>query len=194
MMNADKKQYDTGAYANFPENSDCVGLPWNDGVKLDKKIKTPIEYNLDTLSGVKGFEPEKIEYFRAGYGQILINKRTLEVIKSLTTKYNIYESTILYQNHYLKGKYYTVNLETASFAANLDLSDYRSIKTGSEDEIAYFNDLILSQKKIDQIPKGEHLFRLQECSPYVIISEYGKNLIEENGIIGVEFDPLEIAD
>ena len=103
----------------------------------------------------------------------------------------MYRAEIEYQGEKLEGPFFVMNLEVLYPAMNLKKSDYNTL---GEDKIMVVDKLILSRKKLKKIPKDEHLFRLKEFRAVTIIDEYGKNLIEEAKVIGVEFVELEIAD
>jgi len=190
------EQLNLGIFANFDEDFDWVDMPWIDGVKITGEIRTPIQYNLKVPSRVqkRGWNPKNSNFFNTGGGMLLVSKHILDSMKPLSTHLTFYESIIKFKDTYLNEKYFTINLETSYAAANLQSSEFDSYFIKGQDDIRCFDKLILSQKKLIKIPKKEHLFRLQESKSTLIISEYGKNLVEENGIIGVEFEPLEIAD
>ena len=193
-LDSDLRLQKKGVLANLPTDSDWLKLPWSAAVKFEQRVTTPIIYSIKKKSKMKNLEIECLDYIYAFIGSMLVSKRFLHIIKKINKNIDSYRSKIQYGEKYLDSEYFSINLLELYPAMNMRLSKYDSMQVKEKQIVIFAEELILSQKKIDQIPKGEHLFRLQECPSYIIISEYGKNLIEENGIIGVEFEPLKIAD
>ena len=163
------------------------------GEEITVNFKTPLQYTMAREGKAKTFFPEKLEYIRINGGGILIHNRAKKIFASLTKHHTMYKSEIEYLGEQLPGPYFTINLETLYPAADLDKSDCYKDTIRGEEHILSIDRLVLSQKKLDQIPKDEHLFRLAEFTPITIVDEVGKNLIEEAKITGVEFTELEVA-
>ena len=122
-----------------------------------------------------------------------MHKRAKKIFASLSQHHSMYRAEIEYQGEKLESPYFVMNLEVLYPAMNKTASEvfYRSTE---KKKILSVIKMVLSRKKLKKIPKDEHLFRLKEFQAVTIIDEYGKNLIEEAKVIGVEFVELEIAD
>lgn len=186
------QQSTQGLFANFVDMNSKVF--WSDGKKIDQKMKLPVQYIMERQGKAKTFFPEKLEYINNSRDGILIHNRVKKIFASLTKHHTMYESQIEYQGEKLPGPYYTMNLEVLRSAMEIEKSDFWMDEVRGKEYIASVHKLILSAKKLSQIPKDEHLFRLKEFTPITIIDEYGKDLIEEFGVVGVEFQELEIAE
>ena len=189
-MHKSERQGSQGLMAN---DTNEEYIPLISGNPLDKNIKQPIKYILEKAGSSKTFQPEIQEFLNTGGGGILIHNRVKKVFQSLCKHHTLYKSEVEYLGEKLNGLFYTMNLEILYPAMNLDKSEY-GFYASEKNRISYVRKLILSRKKLKKIPKDEHLFRLKEFRAVTIIDEYGKNLIEEAKVIGVEFVELEIAD
>ena len=185
-----EKQGSQGLMANYTNND---YIPLLEGIPLDKNIKLPIQYTLTKVGRGKTLKPEIQEFLTIGGGGDIIHNRVKKVFQSLSKHVTLYKSEVEYLGEKLKGPFYTMNLEILYPAMNFEKSEY-SYYSDIKHRISTVYTMVLSAQKLKKIPKDEHLFRLKEYIPYAIIDEYGKNLIEEAKVIGVEFVELEIAD
>ena len=189
----DSEQSKKGVLAQIFENSDWDNLPWLEGIKIPVKVREPLQYNLLTSSSKKYFF-NKADYMESDLGQPVVTPRLLSVLDSISNKIQKYKAQLYYQNKPLSENHFAINLESAYDCMNLVRSEYSKSDISGKETIFVVRKLILSKEKLSQIPQDEHLFRLKEFTPVTIIDEYGKNLIEEAGVVGVEFQELEVAE
>lgn len=194
ILDPSEEQLTKGIVANFPEGSEWIELPWLEGEKINLKFPTPLEYRLTMQSQTKKYNIETLNYIATGIGQILADELFSKVVSSLTTHYDKYSSNVIYNGLPLKGLYFTINLTASYPVINLFQSDYKTLDINNKNEIILMNKLVLSQKKLNNISPVEHIFRLKEYSAIILISEFGKSLLEENNIQGVSFRELDISE
>lgn len=190
---ASKQQLTHGLFVNFKDDQIRQDLQLIHGARIQDTVKTPLKFMIMKKSKSKTFSINGLEYLNLGGGGILIHDRAKKLFASLTKHHTMYKSQIEYQGEILPGPYYTMNLEVLRPAMEMEKSNFWKDEIRGEEHILSVDHLVLSQKKLDQISEDEHLFRLEEFTPIIIVDEYGKNLIEEAKIIGVEFREIEVA-
>jgi hypothetical protein len=119
----------------------------------------------------------------------LVSKRLLELIKQLNRDYEALPSQIYYkEKEPIWDTYYSMLLPEYE-AFNWD----KSVHDAGEDKIICFIDkLVLSKEKLQDIPRENNIFVLQEHCTDLICTQTAKDLIEQAGIIDVRFIELEV--
>jgi len=119
----------------------------------------------------------------------LVSKRLLELIKQLNRDYEALPSQIYYkEKEPIWDTYYSM-LFPEYEAFNWD----KSVHDAGEDKIICFIDkLVLSKEKLQDIPRENNIFVLQEHCTDLICTQTAKDLIEQAGIIDVRFIELEV--
>ena len=193
-MTIDQEQSQKGVLAQIFENSDWDDLPWSKGVIIKENVREPLEYNLLTGSSKIKYDFIGIDYFESDLGQPIVSDKLWSIIEGINSEIKKYKAILYYRNKVFSKNYSALNLENAHCCMDFEKSECSKSDLTGEKRVLLVRKLALSKEKLLKIPENEHIFRLAEFTPIIIIDQYGKNLIEEAEITGVRFKPIEVAE
>ncbi len=157
------------------------GISWMLGRPLSFEIPTPIQYDVDRLP---------VNDFPCTNGsQLLMSDKLFALLSRSSSVLRAYASELLCNGRLVSSEYQTVNFEHAFPALDWDRSEYTEYKE-HPDCVASVQRLVLDQSLVEQLPKGEHVFRLYESGD-LIASEQFRDEVITSGIDGVDFFDFE---
>ena len=120
----------------------------------------------------------------------LVSDKFLVVIKKLTQNLQFFASEIYLKKLKLFDGYHTL-LFTKHYPA-IDWDNSICVKTQSG-KARSIDKLVLSKSKLSEIPEHEKMFLMEEEPGTILVTEEGKNAIEEAKIKGVMFNELDVV-
>lgn len=191
LMMTSQDQLQNGVLAQIAENTDWDELPWLEGNEIKEYVREPLQYNLCIANGRKNFDFEKNDYFESDLGQPIVSSRLREILQKISPEIQVYSAQLYYNQALLSNNYFALNITSSFECMNRDDSEYSKSNLTGEEVILSVKKLYLKKENIEKVPQSIFLFRLKECTSYIIISEAGKARIEKENIVGIQFKELQ---
>ncbi len=160
--------------------------PWSDEIfDFGEAMKTihdvPIQYIVNNAYPL-------YDYPRSARGNI-VTKKFLNALEKLSTFLQVFPAEI-----YLKGKKMADDFYTVVFIESFPAIDWEnSICENDEGYAEFIDKLTISKDKLICIPSSEKVFCMGEETGIILVTEEGKEAIENVYVEGVQFEELELV-
>ena len=168
--------------AYIPPESPWYENKLNWGEEITEKIELPIKYIYKDKSDLR-------DWPRSKNGGMLVSLKYADVLKRLTTHYQIFPTEVDNKGDIIKNEYVSFVFTTNIPAISWEHAKCRNVEGFARS----VSKMVLSSEKIKSIPATEQVFRMSENSNWLLVTEDAKKVIEEAGILDVGYGEIEVV-